>query len=223
MKFNVLLGSMSPNMNASSRRHGTIAGLPGMKYSETSYSMTPQEEKALRDAFKNVPGIDPITAQKLGDEAVAKSPHYRTADGNPRYGGSTPSSSFIQAVDVNPALGLASITMKNGRTYSYPISAKQAGELINADSLGKWYNANIKLNRAGQGTSTIPKATDAGTVGQVVGSMQLSPQMIDRAGKVVASNPGAMLGGLGIGGASLGGAGMMLLAEILRAAKKYAK
>lgn len=211
-KFNVALLGPSPNMNSMSRRHGAIAGLPTMKYSETSYAMSPQEERALRDSFKNVPGIDPITAQRLGDEAVAKSPHYRAVDGAPRYGGSTPSSSFIQAVNVSPALGLASITMKNGRTYSYPISAKEAGELINADSLGKWYNANIKLHRGGAGTSTIPKSTDATTTAQVLTGIMTS-----------GNNAGTMpvgLGGVGLGGAALGGAAIPLIAQLLKAIKQ---
>lgn len=213
-RFSVALGPGPVNMNASSRRHSSISGLPGMKYSETSYAMTPQEEEALRNSFKNIPGIDPVTAQKLGDEAVAKSPHYRMADANPRYGGSTPSSSFIQAVDVSPALGLATITMKNGRSYSYPITSKQAGELINADSLGRWYNANIKLHRGGPGASTIPKSTDATTTAQVLTN-------------VMTSSPSSGFRGVspsvGLGGAALGGAGMTLLAQLIRAIKNSEK
>lgn len=214
MKFNLIQGGSSPFMNASSRRHGAISGLPGMKYSETSYAMTPQEEKALRDSFKNVPGIDPITAQKLGDEAVAKSPHYRASDSNPRYGGSQPGSSFITGVDVSPALGLVSITMKNGRTYSYPISANDAGKLINADSVGRWYNANIKLHRGGPGASTIPKSTDATTTAQVLTSVMANPSAATGgAYKAMGSAP------VGLGGASLGGAALGLLAQIIKSAK----
>jgi len=212
MKFDLVLGGKSPFMNASSRRHGNIAGLNGLKYSETSYPMSQAEERALRDSFKHVPGIDPITAQRLGDEAVAKSPHYRASDASPRYGGSQPGSSFIQAVNVSPALGLCSLTMKNGRTYSYPISAKQAGELINADSVGKWYNANIKLHRGGSGTSTIPKSTDATTTAQVLTGIMTS-----------GNNSGTMpvgLGGVGLGGAALGGAAIPLIAQLLKAIKQ---
>lgn len=213
MKFDVTLMEPSPNMNSMSRRHGAIAGLPGMKYSETSYAMSPQEERALRDSFKSVPGIDPITAQRLGDEAVAKSPHYRAADANPRYGGSTPSSSFIQAVNVSPALGLASITMKNGKTYSYPISAKAAGELINSDSLGRWYNANIKLRRCGPGAGTIPKSTDASTTAQVLTNVMTQPSSY---GRTYAPS-------LGLGGAALGGAGLTLIAQLIKSIKNAEK
>lgn len=211
-KFNVTLLGPSPNLNSMSRRHGAIAGLPGLKYSETSYEMSPQEERALRDSFKNIPGIDPVTAVKLGDEAVAKSPHYRASDANPRFGGSTPSSSFIAGVSVSPALGLASITMKNGRTYSYPITSKQAGELINADSLGKWYNANIRLQRRGSGTSTIPKSTDATTTAQVLTNVMTSP-----------TQSAAIPGSIGLGGAALGGAGLTLIAQLIKAIKNSEK
>jgi len=213
MKFNLVLGGHSPFMNASSRRHGAISGLNGLKYSETSYPMSNQEERALRDAFKNVPGIDPITAQKLGDEAVAKSPHYRASDASPRYQGSQPGSSFIQGVDVNPALGLVSLTMKNGKTYSYPISADEAGKLINADSVGRWYNANIRLKRQGPGASTIPKSTDATTTAQVLTNVMASPTA-SVASPTMARSP------IGLGGAALGGAGLMILAQLLKAAKE---
>lgn len=214
MRFDIVAGGSSPFMNASSRRHGNIAGLNGLKYSETSYQMSPQEEEALRNSFKNVPGIDPLTAAKLGDEAVAKSPHYRVTDSTPRYGGSNAGSSFIRAVDVSPALGLATITMANGRSYSYPITSKQAGELINADSLGRWYNANIKLHRGGPGASTIPKSTDATTTAQVLTN-------------VMTSSPSSGFRGVspsvGLGGAALGGAGMTLLAQLIRAIKNSEK
>lgn len=211
-KFQVMLGSGPVNGNASSRRHGAIAGLPGLRYSETSYAMTPQEEKALREAFLHIPGIDPVTAQKMGDDAVAASPHYRPAESDPRYGGSTPSSSFIQAVNVSPGLGLASITMKNGKTYSYPIDSKAAGELINSSSLGRWYNANIKLHRGGPGASTIPKSTDAKTTAQVLTNTLATPRY-----NAQGITP------LSLGGASLGGAGLALIAQIIKAAKEAKK
>lgn len=213
-KFNVRVIGPSPNFNSMSRRHGAIAGLPGLKYSETSFEMSPQEERALRDSFKNIKGIDPITAARLGEEAVAKSPHYRASDASPRYGGSTPSSSFIAGVSVSPSLGLCSITMKNGRTYSYPITSKQAGELINADSLGKWYNANIRLDRRGSGTSTIPKSTDASTTAQVLTNVMTAPTA-----KVY--TPAAM--GIGLGGAALGGAAIPLIAQLIKAIKNSEK
>lgn len=212
-KFHVALGAGPVNMNASSRRHASISGLPGLRYSETSYAMTPQEERALRESFMHVPGINPIMAKQLGDEAVAKSPHYRPFDANPRYGGSTPSSSFIQAVNVSPGLGLASITMKNGRTYSYPIDSKAAGELINADSLGRWYNANIKLHRGGPGASTIPKSTDATTTAQVLTGVMASPS----------SSKAAMAPGVGLGGAAFGGSILPLLAQLAKLAKEQGK
>lgn len=211
-KFHVALGAGPVNMNASSRRHSSISGLPGLRYSETSYEMSQAEEKALRESFMHVPGISPVMAKQLGDEAVAKSPHYRAFDSNPRYGGSTPSSSFIQAVTVSPGLGLASITMKNGRTYSYPISSRAAGELINADSLGRWYNANIKLHRGGPGASTIPKSTDAQTTAQVLTSTMSNPS------RAIGS-----VGAPGLGGAALGGAALPLIAQLIKLAKEAEK
>lgn len=148
--FSVALGPTSPNMNANSRRRSTIPG-SAERYCETSYRQTPEEHQALLDQFKGVKGLPPDVAEALGREAEAKSPRYWDGDAVPRYGGSTPSSSFITGINVNPGIGLATIQMKNGRSYSYPITADQAGELLNANSIGAAYNKLVKL-----GHSNIP-------------------------------------------------------------------
>ena len=150
--FSIALGPSSPNMNASSRRRSTIPG-SAERYSETSYQQTPEEHQKLLDQFKGVKGLSPSMAEALGREAEAKSPRYWRGDAVPRYGGSTPSSSFITGINVNPGIGLATIQMKNGRSYSYPITADQAGELLNANSIGAAYNKLVKL-----GHSNIPVA-----------------------------------------------------------------
>lgn len=149
--FSVALGPTSPNLNANSRRRSTIPG-SAERYSETSYKQTPQEHQALLDKYKGVKGLSPEIAEALGREEEARSPRYWDGDATPRYGGSTPSSSFITGVNVNPGIGLATITMKNGRSYSYPITAEEAGQMINSNSLGAWYNRRVKL-----GHTNIPE------------------------------------------------------------------
>jgi len=144
----------SPNMNSQSRRKDQIAGT-AERYGETAYVQTPEEHRALLDKFKGVAGIPPELAVALGEEEEKRSPRYWITDQSPRYGGSTPSSSFVAGINVSPGLNMATITMKNGKSYSYAISPDQAGDLVNANSLGAWYNRNIKLGR-----SKIPVTVD---------------------------------------------------------------
>lgn len=216
------------NMNSASRRGVQIAGFPGATYSETSFPMTKAEEDAIRRSFRNLPGMDPVTAETLAEEAMAIDPHYRASDAAPKYNGSTPSSSFIQGVDVSPGLGLATITMKNGRSYSYPISPDKAAMLINSGSLGKFYNANIKLKRAGSGAASMPKKLmEPEAVGTSVGMAMenMPPSAITRAGKNLAksgTSPSTAINAYraSLGGAALGGAGLMILAQIMKAAEE---
>ena len=146
----------SPNMNSKSRRDETIPG-SAERYSETAYKQTPEEHRALLDKYKGVKGIPADVAIILGEEEEKRSPRYWIGDASPRYGGNTPSSSFIAGVNVSPGLNMATITMKNGRSYSYAISPDQAGELTNANSLGAWYNKNIKLGRSKIPVSVTPR------------------------------------------------------------------
>lgn len=215
------------NMNSASRRGVQIAGFPGANYSETSYAMTKAEEDAIRRSFRNLPGMDPVTAETLAEEAINIDPHYRASDVVPKYQGSTPSSSFINGVDVSPGLGLATIHMKNGRSYSYPISPDKAAELINSGSLGRFYNANIKLKKAGPGAPTIPKKLlEPEAVGTSVGMTMnnMPPSVISRAGKNLAKSGANIPSAINayrstLGGAALGGAGLMILAQIMKAAE----
>jgi hypothetical protein len=171
-------------MNANSRRKADIPGT-AERYGETSYKQTPEEHQALLNKYMGVKGLPREVALQLGAEEERRSPRYWIGDATPRYGGSTPSSSFIQAINVSPGLNLATITMKNGRSYSYAITPDQAGDLVNSNSLGAWYNKNIKLGR-----SNIP--------------VQVDPRTGNRKG------PPPMTGGVEVGGKTpSGGYGVM--------------
>ena len=150
MRFSIALGLPSPNMNKSSRRNSGIGGT-AEKYGETNYKQSAKEHEALLNKYMGIPGIPVDIARAMGEEEEKASPRYWDTDSSPRYGGSTPSSSFVQAMDVSPALGLVTFTMKNGRSYSYPLSADQAGDILNANSIGAAYNKMCKL-----GHSKIP-------------------------------------------------------------------
>lgn len=56
-------------------------------------------------------------------------------------------SEFVKGVEINPATREAKIELKNG-TYVYSLRAGEISEityqLVNASSLGKFFNANFK-------------------------------------------------------------------------------
>lgn len=207
MRFNIALGMPSPNMNASSRRKSNISGT-AERYGESSYLQTPEEHRALLNKYMAIPGLPKEIAKQMGEAEEKASPRYWVTDSTPRYGGSTPSSSFIQAVDVSPALGLCTITMKNGRSYSYPVTPEQAGNMINANSLGAWYNKFLKLghsnipvvvdprsgNLSGPPQMKIPAGTTANPAVIATRALQASPNIASTLG-----GGAAMLGLKGIG------------------------
>ena len=184
MFFSVALQGPSPNMNKQSRRKANIPGT-AERYGESSYKQSPEEHQALLNKYMGVKGIPREVALQLGAEEERRSPRYWLGDESPRYGGSTPSSSFITGIHVSPGLNLATVTMKNGRSYSYAVTPDQIGDMINSNSLGAWYNKMLRLGR-----SNIP--------------VQVDPRTGNRKG------PPPMTGGVEVGGKTpSGGYGVM--------------
>lgn len=161
MKFSVILGPITQgkgNYNASSIRNARVPGTSdGTKLSETSYKQTEEEHRALLDAYMNDPNLTPEQKIEMGKEEERLCPRYWDTDEVPRRGGSHPSSSFIQEVNVNPSLGVATITMKSGRAYTYPIETDRTAEMINSNSLGSWYNKNIKHTNTREPVVSSPR------------------------------------------------------------------
>lgn len=54
------------------------------------------------------------------------------------------SSSWIDDIEYLPDLGIA-VMHTNGKQYYYPMSSDEAGRWVTSDSLGQYYNNNIKL------------------------------------------------------------------------------
>jgi len=200
MRFSIALGVPSPNMNRQSRRESGIGGT-AERYGETSYRQTPQEHQALLNRYMGIKGIPPEIARAMGEEEEKASPRYWDTDSTPRYGGSTPSSSFVQAMDVSPALGLVTFTMKNGRSYSYPLSADQAGDIINANSIGAAYNKMCKLGRSNIPVMVSPRSGNrTGPAPMIIGgrgrSQSAAPAASSNAGGVMAPALIRVLGGV---------------------------
>lgn len=156
--FHISLGGASPNMNASSRRESQIGGNTAEKFGETNYKQTPEEHRALLDRYKGVKGIPPDIAIALGKEEERLSPRYWDTDAEPRYGGSTPSSSFVQAMNVSPGLNMVTFTMKNGKSYSYALDADRAGDILNSNSIGAAYNKFVKLGKSNIPVNVTPRS-----------------------------------------------------------------
>lgn len=214
MRFSIALGMPSPNMNASSRRKSGIGGT-AEKYGETNYKQTPQEHQALLNKYMAIPGIPPEIAKQMGEAEEKASPRYWDTDSAPRYGGSTPSSSFVQAMDVSPALGLVTFTMKNGRSYSYPLTADQAGDILNANSIGAAYNKFVKL-----GHSKIPVVVDPRS-GNLSGPAQMHiPGATAKTGRTLMKGLGAAPNVASTLGSSVTPLGLRALGEIVKLLKK---
>jgi hypothetical protein len=145
-------------MNASSRRESQISGRTGERFGETNYRQTPEEHRALLDRYKGVKGIPPDVAAALGEEEEKLSPRYWDTDSEPRYGGSTPSSSFVTAMNVSPGLNLCTFTMKNGRSYSYALDPDRAGDILNSNSIGAAYNKMVKLGHSNIPVNVTPRS-----------------------------------------------------------------
>lgn len=90
------------------------------------------------------PGMTPIereAALELGKMDEKKLKKYWD-DAEPRENLS-PSSSFIENIQVVPSLNVARITI-GGHTRTYPINDKMVGDMLTRPSIGKYYNDNVK-------------------------------------------------------------------------------
>lgn len=111
---------------------------------EAAYRQTPEEHDALIHQYES-PGQTPmerLLAVQQGIDEEKASPKYWNDD-TPRLdlGGS---SSWIDNVEYLPDMGIA-VMHTNGKQYYYPMTADEVGDWMTSDSLGSYYNANIKL------------------------------------------------------------------------------
>lgn len=111
---------------------------------EAAYRQTPEEHDALIHQYER-PGQTPmerLLAVQQGIDEEKLNPKYWNED-NPRLdlGGS---SSWIDDIEYLPDMGI-SVMHTNGKQYYYPMTADEVGDWMTSDSLGSYYNANIKL------------------------------------------------------------------------------
>lgn len=113
---------------------------------EAAYRQSPAEHENLLHKYER-PGMTPAEKMIAAERGILEEklvPKYWD-DEYPRrdVGGS---SSWIDEIEYLPTLGLA-IMHTNGNQYYYPMTADEVGDWMNSDSLGSYYNRNIKLKR----------------------------------------------------------------------------
>lgn len=113
---------------------------------DAAYRQTPAEHEQLLKQFIR-PGMTPdeeMRAIEAGILAEKQSPKYWD-DETPRVnlGGS---SSWIDEIEYIPSLGIA-VMNTNGKEYYYPMTADEVGDWMTSESLGSYYNHNIKLKQ----------------------------------------------------------------------------
>lgn len=113
---------------------------------DAAYRQTPEEHDALIHKYEQ-PGMTPmelLEATQKGIDEEKINPKYWD-DETPRWdlGGS---SSWIDGIEYIPTLGIA-VMKTNGHEYYYPMDAEDVGDWMTSDSLGSYYNANVKLKK----------------------------------------------------------------------------
>lgn len=224
MYFSIALGPITKgngNYNSNSRRKVKVPGASdGSNFSETSYKQTPQEHEALLNAYRDNPNLTPSQRIELGRLAEKSSPRYWDNDKTPRMGGSTPSSSFVKGANLSPNLGIVTLTMKNGRNYSYKLSKDEVAEMINSNSIGSWYNSRVRRTGtrspvvssprsgiAAGGKVSIPSPGSSGIPNSYKAQMSRASKGFSPASR------GIGLKGLGLGAAGLIGAAALSKAD----------
>ena len=113
---------------------------------DAAYRQSPEEHDALIHKYEK-PGQTPmerLLAVQRGLDEEKINPKYWDDD-HPRLdlGGS---SSWIDDIEYLPDLGIA-VMHTDGRQYYYPMTPDDVGDWVTSDSLGSYYNANVKLKR----------------------------------------------------------------------------
>lgn len=130
----------------------------GGQYKDSAYMQTPTEhEEAIRKFTKERErqfiraGMSPAQVANGKRKAKAWAENYDEPTKVEKYwkGDQEPrrpiqvSSSWIGEVRIVPSLGLARLNL-NGRNYSYSLTPEMVGDMITSESLGQFYNGNIK-------------------------------------------------------------------------------
>lgn len=112
--------------------------------SDAAYRQSPAEHEQVLHMFER-PGQTPaekLLAAEQGEIAEKELPRYWDDDIPRRDVGG--SSSWVDEVEYLPSMGIA-ILHAGGKQYYYPMTADEAGNWITSDSIGQFYNQNLKM------------------------------------------------------------------------------
>lgn len=150
MKFN---SEVAPELT-----HNALFKGSGRAFRDSAYMQTPREhEEAIRKFTKERErqfiraGMSPAQVANGKRKAKAWAENYDEPTKVEKYwkGDQEPrrpiqiSSSFIGEVRIVPSLGLARLNL-GGRNYSYSLTPDMVGDMVTSNSLGRFYNGNIK-------------------------------------------------------------------------------
>jgi len=124
----------------------TRNGLLNHYAEDAAYRQTPEEHDAMIHKYEQEgqTPMERLVATQRGIDEEKINPKYWD-DEAPRWdlGGS---SSWIDGIEYIPSLGLA-VMKTDGKEYYYPMNADEVGDWMTSDSLGSYYNANVKLKK----------------------------------------------------------------------------
>lgn len=140
--------------------HNALFKQSGRRFRDSAFMQTQAEhDRAIRKFTKERErqfiraGMSPAQVANAKKKAEAWAKNYDEPKKVEKYwkGDQEPrrpiqvSSSFVGGVRIVPSLGLARINL-GGRHYSYSITPDMAGRMLTSNSLGRFYNSNLRNN-----------------------------------------------------------------------------
>lgn len=124
----------------------TRNGLLNHYAEDAAYRQSPEEHNDILHKYEHEAKtpLEKLQAIQKGIDEEKSNPKYWD-DETPRLKLDA-SSSWIDDIEYIPSLGIA-VMKTDGKEYYYPMTAEEVGDWITSDSLGSYYNANIKLNQ----------------------------------------------------------------------------
>lgn len=115
--------------------------------SEAAYKQSPSEHEELLNHYVK-PGMSPaqlMLAQLQGQQLEKLYKKY-WLEQTPRYDLS-PSSSWVRQIETLPDLGITRMTTDRGKSYYYPQTTDEAGDMVTSPSIGRYWRDFLARKR----------------------------------------------------------------------------
>lgn len=113
---------------------------------DAAYRQSQAEHDALLHKYEH-PGQTPAEKMIAAERGVLEeklNPKYWEDDIPRRDLNAT--SSWVDQIEYLPSLGIA-ILQNNGKQYYYPMTSNEVGDWMNSDSIGSYFDKNVKSRR----------------------------------------------------------------------------